>query len=1237
MTGSSAHKGGAGKREASQLRRLPFRQAASDSQTLAEPAVESFAASVAAGPFTAPDFALTAVPEKPFSSAQGQPTALAEQRLPAQRSAEPVAFVSTSEDGQAAPPTSRPVPHPPTHNISVSESTDSSGAMDRQAPSNHTPGPARNERAPAAAVIPHLAPGGTGLASDTRPLGQTRLFTKAEEEAQAGIDAAAAGSRADLAEPPTAPQERTSAGKILGGRSDPPTFRSAILRALLFNSIIAAGAVSLFGPPTLVSRLAVVVALSLPFVHLGLTSTLVRRIALRSMGRRRRDAAFLLIAVTTATAIITVPFVASDAFRSSLDDVVVQRLGPIDVAVVSSSLSSGDLVERTLTEQIAANPSGSTSLAPIIDGRLRLLLAPVTARLDTGDIVPEAQLIETDLALAERFGGVVDETGLSGSSAAVLSPGSAILAADLADALAAQVGSTVTVDLAGKPLALTVASIRPVRGLVGFGLDPLTTPGNIFVTPGTLSRPAQEGAIPGLRSVVILSAIGQGTNGETRASALVQRLEAALQARVSRLDSVGSAPSAAGAPGVQDATTGTVLAAKAELRTRAERETGRLRDLFAAVGALGMLAASLMVLNVVQFLAADRLAESGTLRAIGVSRQRIVAAWSLEGWIVALLGSPIGAVIGYALARLVVGDVSVLAAAGDLPGAVRFTAGVSSAATGMAVSFALALLSIVGGAIWSSRVALGDAMKGRDVAPPRSRIGKIVELAGAFGIVVLGAVLTLWAWKAASPIGLLIGPTILAVGVVLVVARRIPASVSSVTAGAALAAWAVVLPGMREDAFADAGPSAVTVAGTLLALSLTAVFAPLVQLIMRRRAKRRTKGTGASELASRLGAAESNAQPARAIAVIASFAVVAFLLSLVTLLHGSVQGRGGRLERAARGGYTFVAQTSLGRTLDVKELAKVPGVLAAPVGEGTVLVSAHTIGPFESWRLQSVGNAYVSGGPVSLTARLDGFTEDLPVWKELVGGGRNVIISEGLVAALSKHGNRLRPGDPLIVRDRSTDGSLTLKVIGVTAVSLGDDGILVGASTARALTGDRLPTSRAALALTAGTDPVGALAALRKTTAPQGIEVETFKSLLDRRLAEQAVFLRVLRSYVYLGLVVGTGGLAVVMTRAVRDRQRQLSLLRSLGMLPKTARRAVFVEAGVLAAVGLVVGLVAGTFAAWRLAGGKAFGAATEFSVQPIPLASVVVAVFLMAVISAAVPAWLASRAPVNGVIRGRG
>ena len=950
-------------------------------------------------------------------------------------------FAEGSEHGM---PESTSVTRPPTPVVAPAEVT-------RPSPPLSFDAGVVGEPAPASRREPTLPASSSILVSSGDPVARSACEPDSPPEWTTAPQPTAPHPTAP--QPTAAPSTATDIGDgskavLLGHRFEAPSFRSSLLRGLLLNAVIAAAVVSAVGPATLLNRLAFVVAVSLPFAHLAATNTLVRRVAVRSVRRRPRDAALLGLAVTLASAIITVPFVASDAFASSLDNVVSRRLGPVDAVIVSPDLSSGDLVARAIDDQIAANPSGPTALAPVIDGRLRALVAPATARVGDGPVIPDAQVLELDLGAAENFGSDPGATGLKGTSSTPLSPSGTLIAAELAHALGADTGSTITVTMGATTLELTVEQVLPVRGLVGFGLDSSSAPRNLIVRPGALAGPASRGAAPGVRSLIMISAVGRGSSGESRASTVVERLEAALQARVSGLGGVGGTGVVGDSAPATDAAAVTVVAVKADLRDRARRETSRLRDLFAAVGALGVLAAGLLVLNVVQFLAGDRLTESGTLRAVGLSRRRVVSAWALEGWALSLSGSIIGALIGYILARVVLGDVSVLAAAGDLPGSVSSTGRPASAVSGLAVGFALSLLCVVAGALWTTRVALGDALKGRGVAGPGGRFARIGRLAGTVIVLVAGVGITLWGWRDASPIALVLGPAIAGAALVAVLARWIPPQVSSVTVGVIVAAWAVIVPGWRNDVFDDAGPSAITIAGTVLTLAITAVVAPLVQVQARRRTRRRTKGTGATELASRLGAAEANAQPGRAVAVIASFAIVTFLLTLVTLLHASVSGRGPRLEQSAHGGYTFVARTALGRTIDTKAVVTIPGVRAAPIGEGTVLVAADTVSAMRSWRLQSVGNAYVSGGPATLSVRPPGAVDDAAVWKELVGPGRFAIISAALVEELAVDGRRLGPGDQMIVRDRSSDGSLTLRVLAISPVSLGDDAVIVSNATA---------------------------------------------------------------------------------------------------------------------------------------------------------------------------------------------
>jgi hypothetical protein len=74
------------------------------------------------------------------------------------------------------------------------------------------------------------------------------------------------------------------------------------------------------------------------------------------------------------------------------------------------------------------------------------------------------------------------------------------------------------------------------------------------------------------------------------------------------------------------------------------------------------------------------------------------------------------------------------------------------------------------------------------------------------------------------------------------------------------------------------------------------------------------------------------------------------------------------------------------------------------------------------------------------------------------------------------------------------------------------------------------------------------------------------------------------QGFVALGLVIGVGGLSVVMIRAVRERRRQIGMLRAMGLPARTVRRAFVLESGFVAARGLLIGGGLALLSCWLLA-----------------------------------------------------
>ncbi len=108
---------------------------------------------------------------------------------------------------------------------------------------------------------------------------------------------------------------------------------------------------------------------------------------------------------------------------------------------------------------------------------------------------------------------------------------------------------------------------------------------------------------------------------------------------------------------------------------------------------------------------------------------------------------------------------------------------------------------------------------------------------------------------------------------------------------------------------------------------------------------------------------------------------------------------------------------------------------------------------------------------------------------------------------------------------------------------------------------------------------------------PNGVEVRTFRDIVSENQSANLQFFRLMQGYLALGLVVGISGLGVIMVRAVRERRREIGVLRSLGFQPGTVGRSFLLESGFVALEGLLLGAGLSIATAYQLiANAEIFG-----------------------------------------------
>jgi len=159
-----------------------------------------------------------------------------------------------------------------------------------------------------------------------------------------------------------------------------------------------------------------------------------------------------------------------------------------------------------------------------------------------------------------------------------------------------------------------------------------------------------------------------------------------------------------------------------------------------------------------------------------------------------------------------------------------------------------------------------------------------------------------------------------------------------------------------------------------------------------------------------------------------------------------------------------------------------------------------------------------------------------------------------------------------------------------------------------------------------GADPAAVARRIQGRFLEEGVEARTFRALVEDDSALSLQFLRLMQGYLALGLLVGIAGLGVVMVRAVRERRRQVGVLRSLGFVPRQIRRAFLLESGFVAVEGIAVGTVLALVTASQLVANGDFGEGLSFPIPWLQLLIITGAAAVASVLATAWPAQQASR-----------
>src|SRR6266542_1371892 len=520
---------------------------------------------------------------------------------------------------------------------------------------------------------------------------------------------------------------------------------------------------------------------------------------------------------------------------------------------------------------------------------------------------------------------------------------------------------------------------------------------------------------------------------------------------------------------------------------------------------------------------------------------------------------------------------------------------------GLALAFHVTLISIING------FAVGFLIAFLTVAITSMRISRINVIAAIRDLPTQGERRLRWRWVIAS--------TILAV---VFAAAAVPAIAASqgigtylypalavlflcpllvrfwpkrwVYTGAALAvlAWGLAANTVRPEVLQGGSTVTFVILGTMLTFSAVVLVSKNQDIITRPLRPFMVRSTPGG-LASRLAIAYPVARRFRTGAILIMYSLVVFTLVLITVLGGLINATVDNEVANASGGFAVRADFNPAnpvpdpaRTLTSGRFAgRIDATVPLLVSGGKVTNLASLSKPVDCI-VVGADPAIAEAGLYPLTKRLAGLGDDRATWKAVMADRRYVILDQFLGSTGGGPSSvTYKPGDTLTLTDPATGKAEQKTIAGILKSGGGFYGIagtnftsptIMSATAAREQFGSQAKLTSLLLKPAPGVSDATLAADLQGQFLPQSLVATQVRQTVEKNFVATRSFFQLMQGFLALGLLVGIAGLGVVMVRAVRERRRNIGVLRALGFPARTVQRAFLTESSFVALEGIVLG-----------------------------------------------------------------
>jgi putative ABC transport system permease protein len=893
------------------------------------------------------------------------------------------------------------------------------------------------------------------------------------------------------------------------------------------------------------------------------------------------------------------------------DERISARGAEIDLAVESGSATGSLYFAQGHVELIEEALAGTG----LVDGVTPAIIEPVAVQdLTTRQNEPRVTLFAVDPERMEGFGSVLTVDGQAASLGS-LAPDEVYVNADAADELAAQAGDRVTV-LAGA--TATQASVKAIVEYDGAGTD-----GAAVLMP--LAHAQELLAREGLVKHVLVSNRGDEISGAKLTDQVVTALEPTLLPLGLEAD-----------PAKQDAL------------EAADTMGNGFMSFFTTFGSFSIAAGILLIFLIFVMLAAERRGELGIARAVGTRRGHLVQMFLFEGVAYDLLAAAVGALLGVAVAYVMVLLMAgAFAATSDLD--MAYSVQPRSVIVAYAIGVLLTFLVVTFSAWRVSRMNIVTAIRNLP-EPATKKGGKRRFVLGIIGL-ASGAFLaaTGVGQKDAIVLGLGVAVVILSL-VPLARAAGAPDRAARTAGGLALVAW-FVLP-MDEWLLGELKTnfSIFILGGLMIVIGATWVIMYNADVLL-------------GALNASLGRVRSlapvlkmaAAYPLRSVfrtgVALAMFTLVVFTLVVGAITTGSFQNGFNDLDEFGGGFHVRATTSPVSPVTDMDSALAAAGVDRADFrlvsSQSFLPVEARQVGSgFATYAVRGLDSTFLDNTTYRLAARATGFMSDAAVWRALSTGSGLAVVDSTVAPRRANFAGFAPPQDfrltgfyledetfepvPIDVRDPQTGATIRLTVVGVLSETapFSMAGISTSQETLDAF-GERVRPTMHLFALREGVDSVATAQKLETGFLANGMEADSIQSLLDDAVAANTTFTRLVQGFMGLGLVVGVAALGVITARSVVERRQQIGVLRAIGFRRRMVQMTFLLESSFIALTSIVIGTALGLAVSFNVISDSKEQPSWEnmsFDVPWLNLGVIFLAVYLTALVTTFAPALRASR-----------